>query len=121
MITAAIFGNFLFAIVLAIAAFTLTMFASYKPKIISVEISDKGIVVDKIMYPFHALEAFFVDESHHHGPRLILKSKKVIVPLISVPINYHNTEELDAFLGTHLKPEVFEQSLLQTVLERFGF
>jgi hypothetical protein len=121
VITAVIFGNVLFGLVIAIGTFTLTMFASRKPDIISAEVSEKGIVVNKTLYPFSAIESFSIDESHHHGPRLIIKSKKVIVPLIAVPLADIDLEDLHTFLSTHLKDEVFEQGLMQTIFDRLGF
>ncbi|MDO8579397.1 MAG: DUF5673 domain-containing protein [bacterium] len=121
VVTAIIFGNVLFGVVIAIGAFTLTMFASRKPDIITIEITDKGIAVDKTLYPYQSIESFYLDEDHHHGPRLIIKSKKVIVPLIAMPLASKNPDELRAFLSTHLKEEVFEQGIMQTLFDRLGF
>ncbi|HEY4500355.1 MAG TPA: hypothetical protein VJH25_01025 [Candidatus Paceibacterota bacterium] len=121
VVTAVIFGNVLFGVVIAIGVFTLTMFASRKPDIISVEINDKGIAVDKTLYPYQSIESFYLDENHH-GPRLIIKSKKVVVPLIAIPLSRNeNPDDLRAFLSAHLKEEVFEQGIMQTLFDRLGF
>jgi hypothetical protein len=121
VIVSIIFGNPLFAIVLAIGTFTLTIFASRHPNTISVQIDEKGLAIDKTLYPFPTLDSFYLDENHYHGPRLILKSKKVVMPLVSVPVKYHDLNELRAFLISHLKEQVFNQSVMQTLLERLGF
>ncbi|MEK7607923.1 MAG: hypothetical protein AAB484_03335 [Patescibacteria group bacterium] len=121
VVTAIIFGNVLFGVVIAIGVFTLTMFASRKPDIVTVEINDEGIIVDKTLYPYQTIESFFIDENHHHGPRLIIKSKKVIVPLIAMPLATENLNDLRSFLTTHLKEEVFEQGIIQTLFDRLGF
>ncbi|MDE1874634.1 MAG: hypothetical protein KGI79_01750 [Patescibacteria group bacterium] len=124
VIVSVIFGNALFGLVLAIGAFALTMFASRPPRVISVEISDRGIMIDKTLYPFPTLESFYVDEEHHHGPRLILKSRKVVMPLIAVPVALESEGERDglrAFLSAHLKEEIFDQGILQTIFDRLGF
>jgi Co/Zn/Cd efflux system component len=121
VVTAIIFGDPLFGIVLAIGAFTLALFASRKPRTISVDITDKGIAIDKTFFPFANLESFSVDTVHHHGPRLVLKSKKKVVPLVTVPIQHNNPEELHDYLETHLKPETFDQNLMHIVFEKMGF
>jgi hypothetical protein len=121
VVTSIIFGNVLFGAVIGLGAFTLTMFASRKPDMITVDVSDKGIAVDKTLYPYTGLESFFMDLEHHNGPKLIIKSKKVIIPLIAMPLATENTDELHSFLSTHLKEEVFEQGLMQTIFDRLGF
>lgn len=121
VVTAIIFGDILFGVVLAIGAFTLALFASRQPSIVSVEVMDKGIAIDKTLFPYSTLESFSVDDIHHHGPRLILKSKKPIVPLVTVPIQSVDLQELHDYLETQLKAETFEQNLMHTVFEKLGF
>jgi len=121
IITAIIFGNVLFGLVLAIGTFTLTMFAAKKPNTISVDVTEKGVRVEKTLYPYSTLESFGLEEEHHHGPRLFLKSKKVVMPLIMVPVRTHDLDGLRILLSKHLKEEMFEQSLMQTLFERLGF
>ena len=121
VLTSMIFGNYLFGLVLAIGTFTLTLFTLRKPNTVSIEINDKGIRVDKVMYPYHSLDTFGIDEEHHHGSRLFLKSKKMVMPLITLPLADQDLEEVRAFLTPHLKEETFEQGLMHTLLERLGF
>ncbi len=120
--TAVIFGNVLFGVVIAVGAFTLTMFASRRPDTITVEINDKGITAGKTLYPFSAIESFSMDEDGGTGRRLIIKSKKMFVPIIAVPISSEqNTDNLRSFLAAHLKEEAFERGVMQTLFDRLGF
>lgn len=121
VVVSIIFGNTLFGIVLAIGAFTLTMFASREPNDISVDVTVKGISIDKTLYPFTSLQSFYVDEHHAHGPRLLLKSKKVVMPLIAIPVHTDHVDDLKTFLSSRLKEEVFNQGIIHTLLERIGF
>ncbi|MEK7163260.1 MAG: hypothetical protein AAB775_00930, partial [Patescibacteria group bacterium] len=121
VVTAVIFGNVLFGVVIAIGSFTLTMFASRRPDIVTIEVSDTGIAVDKTLYPYQTIESFFIDEDRRHDPRLVIKSKKVIVPLIAMPLANQNPDDLRSFLSTHLKEETFEQGIMQTLFDRLGF
>jgi hypothetical protein len=121
VITAAIFGNVLFGLVLAIGVFTLTVFTARKPNTVTVIVDNKGVRVDKTLYPYSTLEAFGLDTEHHHGPRLYLKSKKVMVPLVMIPVRTEDLDGLRILLVKHLKEETFEENLMQTLLERLGF
>ena len=120
-ITAIIFGNVLFGLVIALGTFTLTMYSARKPRLISVEASSKGIRVDKTLYPYSTLESFGLDLEHHHGPKLFLKSKKVMMPLIAIPLSLDDIDGLRILLAKHLKEESFEPSLMQAVFDRLGF
>jgi hypothetical protein len=121
VITAVIFGNVLFGLVIAIGAFTLMLFSARKPKLIAVEATSKGIRVDKVHYPYASLESFGLDLEHHHGPKLFLKSKKIVMPLITIPLRMDDIDGLRVLLAKHLKEETFEQNLMQSVFERLGF
>lgn len=121
VVTSIIFGNILFALIIAIGAFSLALFASRKPRIVSVDITERGITIDKMLYQFAALQSFSLDEEHFAGPRLLLKSKKVVMPLISVPVVGGNHDELREFLAKHLTEESFQEGFLQTLFERLGF
>lgn len=121
VLTSLIFGNYLFALVIAIGAFSLTLFTMRVPEVINVEISDKGVRVDKVLYPYHSLDSFGIDAEHFHGARLFLKSKKIVMPLIALPLADQDVEEVKVFLGKYLPEETFDQGFLHTLLERLGF
>ncbi|MFA6158543.1 MAG: hypothetical protein WC763_02860 [Candidatus Paceibacterota bacterium] len=119
-ITSVIFGNILFAIVIVIGAFVIALFAARKPNVVSVEVNDKGVLIEKTLYPFKSLKSFWIDEDHRDGARLILVSQKVIMPYIMVPVAHDEIDMLRAFLETHLESEPFEESPFQVLLDRLG-
>ncbi|MBI5134540.1 MAG: hypothetical protein HZA81_04140 [Candidatus Taylorbacteria bacterium] len=121
VVVSIIFGNALFGGVIAIAAFSLALFSSRKPPVVSVEVSDKGVKVGKILYPYPSLDSFGIDEERLGGPKLFLKSKKVVMPLVAVPIAHPDIAELREFLSERLSEETFEQTLMQAIFERLGF
>ncbi len=122
VVVSIIFGDTLFGLIVAIGAFSLTMFASRKPRVVAIEINQKGVAVERVLYPFPSIDSFFVDAEHRHGPRLFLKSKKVVVPLIDMPIaTTVDTEELRTFLSAHLEEEVVKEGVLHGLFERLGF
>jgi len=122
-LTAIIFGNLIFAILVAIGAFVLCLFAARKPQPIVVEILDKGVRIEHTLYPFRSLKSFSIDNAHHDGARLILRSERVMLPYITIPApqNDEDIETLRAFLEPRLEEEPFEETPLHLFFERLWF
>jgi hypothetical protein len=120
-IVSIIFGNVLFSLVIILAATTMGIVGSRKPRIIPFEVSPRGIRIDSTLYPYATLASFYLDEENHVNPQLILKSKKVFVPLIIVPIPDEFSDEIDAILSARLPEQYMEEPLSNKLLEFFGF
>ncbi len=118
--TVAIFGNFLFAIVLAIGAFSLTLIASRAPRVVTMTLSDKGVSVGQTLYPFSALESFGVVDAAT-GPRLHLKQKKSLLPPAVIMVAHEVRDEVIEGMLLHLPQEEIELGFFEALLERLGF
>ncbi len=55
-VTAIILHNVLFAFVIVLSGFVLSLYAARPPREIDIVIDDRGVRVEKIFYPFHSLE-----------------------------------------------------------------
>lgn len=115
-----IFGNVIFGILIIVGIFTLMIHASKKPEIIHVEINDRGITLDKVLYPFLSLESFWID-AHEHPPKILLKSTKVLMPYITIQIAEMDREKVREILLTYIAETEHHEPLSQKILERFGF
>jgi hypothetical protein len=113
--------NIFFAVLIIIAVGTLLIFSVRDPKIVEVELSDKGIRVDKNLYSYVSLEAFWVDGSQEREEKIILKSKKAIMPLIIVPIEEYSHEDIRRFLLEKITEKEMEEPLSQKVMDKLGF
>jgi hypothetical protein len=60
-VIAIIFGNALFGVLILVSAFTLSMYASRPPHTLNITVSDKGVQVDNIFYPYNTLESFWIE------------------------------------------------------------
>ena len=123
-VTAIIFGNILFAILLVVGAFTLALYASRKPEHIYVTLSDRGVIINKRLYPYLTLDSFWVEDVEDHSntiPKLILKSKKLLMPYIIIPVEEVSPDEVRDFLLNHLPEEEHEEPLAHRIMERLGF
>lgn len=115
-----IFGNVITGIFILIAAVALVINASYPPKVVYHEINDRGIIVNNKFYTFLSLESFWIphDEIPH---RLILKSRKLFMPLIVILIDEHDPEDIREIMLRYIAETEHHVNFLDKILERFGF
>lgn len=121
-VTAIIFNNVLFGIVVILASFVLSLYAARPPEVIDVVIDDVGVRIHDKLYPYRTLESYWIEE-HQRIPKLFIKSQKLLMPYIIVALNIDEAEahEIDEHLSRHL-PEVFHgESIFEKILERLGF
>ena len=115
-----IFSQFILGIFIILATTVLVLLSSKPPHIRYCEINDRGIMVDDVLYPFLSLESFWIphDEFPH---KLILKSRKLFMPLIVLYIDEVDPESVREVLLTYIAETEHTEPLLKKVLERLGF
>ncbi len=121
-VTAIIFNNILFAILIVLAAFSLTVHAAKKPEEHDVEISDAGITIGKYHFSYSTLKSFWIE--HNAQPRMLIQTSRTFMSHIIVPVDQLSEEEkaeLREFLKTKL-PEVEQtEPLFELLMEYLGF
>jgi hypothetical protein len=121
-VTSIIFGNILFAIIIAIGAFAIALHSSRKPRIIKIEINERGIAVDRDVYLYRSIHSFWIDDEHRDGMRLVLRSERAFAPLIMLPLGESaDIESVRAHLKPHIKEEIHEETLSSKIIDRLGF
>ncbi len=113
--------NALFGILVILSTIILLSFSIIAPKIIEVNINQKGVVVDKEMYPFATIEAFWVESIDKDNEKILLKSKKLIMPLIVIPLEELHHLDVREFLLQYLPEVEMHEPLSQKIMERLGF
>jgi len=115
-------GDYLFAIVIVIGVFTLVLYTYRAPKLVSYEITKKGVRVEKHLYPYVNIESFWVEDHQvHPRPKLILKSSKVVMPFIIIPIEGIHPDEIHSVLQNFIPEEEHHEPLAQKIMEYLGF
>ncbi len=115
-----ILNNIIFAILIVVSSFTLSLFASRKPEIINIDITESGIKIGKNMYPYSSLKAFWINDYGDFG-NLLLRSSGVINPLISIPIIKIDPEKIREILLEYIREEEIIEPLSQKIMEYLGF
>jgi hypothetical protein len=115
-----IFGNIIFGILIIVGVFALVVHAARKPDLIQIEVNDRGILVEDVLYPFLTIESFWID-AHEHPPRLLLKSTKMFMPYIVIHIQGIDREKVREVLLTYVAETEHREPLTQKLLEKLGF
>ncbi len=120
-VIAFILGDGLFSIFITIATIILLLASRREPEWIGVEINKQGFIFGKDTYPFATLDEFWVEIANTHTPKILLKSKKVFMPLIVIPIHEHDHLDVREYLLKYLPEKEMHEPLSQKVMEKLGF
>ena len=124
-ITAIIYDNYFFAVLLVLGGVMLGIFAKKKPNLINYELNEKGLKVENLFYPYDRIKSFFVqghNEHQGHKPTLFIKSERVFMPIISIPIDNAWVDDIQSLmLEKNVKEEEMREHFSDKVMEYFGF
>ena len=115
-----ILNNVIFGILIVACSFTLSLFASRKPQLITMQVTGLGVDVGKAHHPYDTLESFWIETREVH-PRILLKSKKAFTSFIVILLGNGSSEEIHAKLLEHLPEEEHSEPLLEKLLIYLGF
>lgn len=120
-VAAFFFGNFLLALLILIGAGSVTLVSARKPEIIPFSVSTRGIRVGDDLYPYTALESYYIDTEYELGPQLLVKSKRIYMPLLVIPIPEEYIDEIEDLLRDRLSEEELHEPLVHKIFEWLGF
>ncbi len=113
--------NYILAFLVLSIAVALIIVHSSPHQAQNIELRTGGIIVDNRLYPWDTIEAFAIQE-YFDVPRLILRSKRHITPIISILINEETVdiEELREVLTDIIPEENIHEPLYYLITERLG-
>ncbi len=117
---AVILNNVIFAILIVVSAFTLSIFASRRPDVVPATIDKSGVTFGRTRYSYSNIESFWI-ETRDSYPRLLLKSNKVFMPFVVIHIHEDDADEIKNLLSKYLPEEENTEPLLEKVLIYLGF
>ena len=119
-ITSIIFSNYFFAILIVLSGFLIALFAVKTPEMVTYELNHKGLKIRDRIYPYNKIKSFWVQEEN--PATLFIKSERLIMPIISMPIEYSMTDEIkNTMLAGGVKPEEMKEHFSEKVMESIGF
>ena len=118
-ILAILLGNVLFALFIVIGSATLALHALRHPHMVTFQINDRGIVVDGSLFPYQTLESYDIHE-HLHSARLIVKSQKLVMPYLTIPLEDVTADQIRVALAGKIPEVEVPPSLSEKLMEVFG-
>ncbi|MFZ3016053.1 MAG: hypothetical protein WA101_03630 [Minisyncoccia bacterium] len=119
-ITTIIYGNYFFAILIIISGVLLGFFAIKKPEMIYYELNAKGLVIKNRLFPFENIKAFWIQVGQR--PTLFIKSERLFIPIISMPIKNDLGEEIRSVMLAHnVLEEEMKENPSEKIMESLGF
>ena len=112
---AIIFKNFLFAIFLVFAALAVFIHALQEPKTATFKITARGVLIDGKIHSFEDLESFWIIYEPPQVKTLILKSKKLLVSQVNIPIGSENPVKIRQALIDFLPEKEQRESLIDLI------
>jgi hypothetical protein len=115
-----ILGNIITGIFVLVGAVALVIHASQPPRIVYHEINDRGLLIHDKFYPFLNLESFWIPHDEF-PPRMILKSRKLLMPYIIIFIDELDPEDVREMMLKYIAETEHREHFLHKVLEGLGF
>lgn len=119
-VAAIIFGNILFALVIALSAFTIALYAGRRPRRIRLAITSRGIVHDEDLHLYQHIESFWIEE-HAETPTLYFHTRKLLYPHMVVPLEETDPAIVRHILLNFLDEIEHQEPLVHRLANRLGF
>jgi hypothetical protein len=121
LIVAFLMKNFLLGAFVLIAAFTVGLLASKKPKEFEFSIEAGGIKIDKKIYPYEELKYFWINYDPPRKKELIIESGKILTPHIKIPLADTDPNVVREALLNFVEEKKIEESLIENLADWLGF
>lgn len=119
-IAAAMFQNYLLAVLIIVSGFSIAVHAYQKPELKEFRIDGRGIKIGKKLYSYHNIDSFWLDEKSE-PPQLFFELNRTLIPLIIVPVGTLNLSSIKGILKTHLEEKEQETPVGHKIFDYFGF
>ena len=126
-IAAVIYSNYFFALLLLLGGGLLGFFAIKKPDEVAYELNEKGLKMREQLYPYENIKSFWVQKEKVENeitlkPTLFIKSERVFMPVISVPIREDLAEKIRSIMiSKNIPEEEMKEHASEKIMEFLGF
>jgi hypothetical protein len=119
-LTSILFGNFLFAIVVLLAATTIGLIAQKPPELHEFELTEKGIRIGQAFHPYETVISFWVDEELEK-PLLLIDTTTFMSPNLIIPVAEMHPDDIRDYLRPYAQEVPMKEPIAHKILEFFGF
>jgi len=120
-VTSFIYSNYFFSIFLILSGILLITFAIKKPDLVFYELNERGLKIRNRLYPYQNIKAFWVEKNKENSV-LFIRSERMFMPIISMPIKQNIAEGIRNFmLSVDVKEEEMEEHISEKIMDSLGF
>ena len=119
--TSFIYGNYFFGLFLIIGGILLALFAVKKPDLVFYELNEKGLKIRTRLFLYENIKSFWV-QKEETKPMLFIKSERLFMPIITMPIKYESAGEIRNFmLENNVLEEEMKEHISEKIMDSLGF
>lgn len=115
-----LFHNFLFAVLILVAAVTIGLLAKTPPELMHFEVSDKGVRVGGKLHRYDDIISFWVEDELHARPLLLIDTVKFLSPNLIIPLDHINPAMVRAYLKERVKEVPMHEPIAHKIFEFLG-
>ena len=120
-ITSFIYANYFFGLFLIIGGILLGVFAVKKPDLVFYELNEKGLKIRNRLFPYTNIKSFWIKKDLEKST-LFIKSERLFMPIISMPINQNSAEEIkNIMLSENVSEEEMKEHVSEKIMDSLGF
>lgn len=125
-IASIIYQNYFFATLIILGGVLLGFFAKRTPIMVIYELNDKGLQIRSRLYPYKNIKSFYIHTNQNdgfaYGPTLFIKTERIFMPIISIPVEYEITEKIYSILSSQeIKEEEMHEHPSVQIMDYLGF
>lgn len=118
-LTAIIYGNYFFGILILLSGALLFFFAKKSPDWIDYELTERGLKIKSHLYPYENIKSFFVQGGDK--PILFIKTERFYMPILSIPIESNLINEIhNIFIFKNVFEEEMHEHPSERIIETLG-
>ncbi len=113
-------GNILLGVAILVGGAVMLILASRDPKTITYAVTVRGLRIDDKLYPYTTLKSYYIDEDSLDGPDLLVRSEKLFMPLLILPLPEEYIDDIEDIIAERLPEEHLQEPLAHKILEIVG-
>ena len=99
----------------------MAILATREAKVVAYAVTQRGLRVNDVLYPYTTLESYFIEDDEVTEAQLLIKSSKLFMPLIIMPLPSEHIDDIEDIISERLPEEHLEEPFANKLLEFFGF
>ena len=122
-VASVLFGNYLLAVLIIIAAVAFALHASKQPPVHRFRLVEQGIMVGDDLHPFERMTSFSVleDVNGELSPMLSIKTDSWLSPHLIIPLEGVDADAVCAFFLEHVDESEHRHTFVDLVASWLGF